>query len=77
MPTAKNGVLWLAYISDCWTDPPGFYLHIYKEPAYSAADVAGDCTGPILMGLYSKEQGIEPSPVPPSRSTSSPGRISE
>lgn len=25
--------------------PPGFYLHIYKEPAYSAADVAGDRTG--------------------------------
>ena len=24
---------------------PGFYLYIYKEPAYSAADVAGDCTG--------------------------------
>ena len=57
LPTAKNGVLWLAYISDCWTDPPGFYLHIYKEPAYSDADVAGDCTGADTDGLVQQGAG--------------------
>lgn len=57
LPTAKNGVLWLAYISDCWTDPPGFYLHIYKEPAYSAADVARDCTGADTDGLVQQGAG--------------------
>ena len=39
----SSGVLWLSYISDCWTDPPDFTYTF--EPAYSAADVAGDCTG--------------------------------
>ena len=72
----SSGVLWLSYISDYWTDPPDFTYTFTKNRLTRLWMLQVTALGPIPIGLYSKEQGIEPSPVPPSRSTSSPGRIS-
>ena len=73
----SSGVLWLSYISDCWTDPPDFTYTFTKNRLTRLRMLQVTALGPIPIGLYRKEQGIEPSPVPPSRSTSSPDRISE
>ena len=53
----SSGVLWLSYISDCWTDPPDFTYTFTKNRLTRLRMLQVTALGPILIGLYSKEQG--------------------